>query len=64
MKHLQHGELAVIETIWGHIAGGGANKADQEWMDKRISDFLQGKTVGDTGDILAIDEKTSVLRLA
>ena len=41
MKHLKHGELAVLETIWGHIGGGGANDADTDWMDKRIAAFLK-----------------------
>ena len=41
VKHLRHGELAVMETIWGHIGGGGANEEDTEWMDKRIALFLQ-----------------------
>ncbi|KAL8791581.1 MAG: hypothetical protein Q9195_005845 [Heterodermia aff. obscurata] len=40
VKHLQHGELAVIETVWGHIAGGGANAEDTEWMDGQIAKFL------------------------
>ena len=42
VKYLKHGELAVIETIWGHIGGGGANEEDTEWMDKRIAEFLHG----------------------
>ncbi|MCJ1385452.1 hypothetical protein MMC17_008575 [Xylographa soralifera] len=41
VKHLKHGELAVLETIWGHIGGGGANNADTEWMDRRIAAFLR-----------------------
>lgn len=41
MKYLKHGELAVIETIWGHLAGGGANAEDTDWMDKRIAAFLK-----------------------
>ena len=40
VKHLEHGELAVIETVWGHIAGGGANAEDTKWMDGRIGKFL------------------------
>ena len=39
-KHLQRGELAVIETVWGHVAGGGGNAEDTEWMDGRIAKFL------------------------
>ncbi|KAI4170550.1 MAG: hypothetical protein LQ343_004927 [Gyalolechia ehrenbergii] len=40
VKHLQHGELAVIETIWGHMAGGGVNGEDTKWMNDRIAEFL------------------------
>ena len=40
MKYLKHGELAVIETLWGHVGGGGANEEDTKWMDKRIAQFL------------------------
>lgn len=40
VKHLQHGELAVIPSIWGHIAGGGANEEDVKWMNERIAKFL------------------------
>lgn len=32
--------LKIIESIWGHIAGGGANKPDTEWMDRAITEFL------------------------
>ena len=32
--------VEVIPSIWGHVAGGGANPADKEWMDKKISAFL------------------------
>ena len=41
VEHLKNGELAVLETIWGHIGGGGANDADTEWMDKKIAAFLK-----------------------
>jgi len=40
VKHLKHGELAVIPSIWGHMAGGGANEADNKWMNDRIVKFL------------------------
>ncbi|MCJ1450105.1 hypothetical protein MMC28_000434 [Mycoblastus sanguinarius] len=41
MKYLKNAELAVIETIWGHIAGGGGNEPDSEWMSGRIEEFLR-----------------------
>lgn len=37
---LKNGELAVIPSIWGHMAGGGANPEDTEWMDQKIARFL------------------------
>lgn len=37
---LQDGLLDPIPSIWGHMAGGGANPADVSWMDERISAFL------------------------
>ncbi|KAJ5981038.1 hypothetical protein N7481_008336 [Penicillium waksmanii] len=37
---LQHGELAIIPSIWGHTAGGGGSPEDTEWMDQRINRFL------------------------
>lgn len=43
MEYLRKGELAVIETVWGHVAGGGANEADTKWMSERIGTFLQGR---------------------
>ena len=40
VKHLKYGELAIIPSIWGHIAGGGANEIDTNWMNNRIATFL------------------------
>ncbi|KAI4186969.1 MAG: hypothetical protein L6R41_003126 [Letrouitia leprolyta] len=40
VKHLKHGKLAVIETVWGHMAGGGINAEDTKWMNDQIADFL------------------------
>ncbi|RJE22306.1 alpha/beta hydrolase fold protein [Aspergillus sclerotialis] len=40
VKNLKNGELAVIPSVWGHLAGGGANPEDNEWMDQRIAKFL------------------------
>ncbi|QIX01284.1 hypothetical protein AMS68_006801 [Peltaster fructicola] len=42
VKHLQHGELKVVETVWGHIAGGGSGtKEDTEFMKDEIASFLK-----------------------
>ena len=44
--YLQKGKLAVIDTVWGHVAGGGANPKDTEWMEEQIAVFL-GTTLKD-----------------
>jgi hypothetical protein len=31
-----------VPSSWGHIAGGGANSEDIEWMEKKIEDLLRG----------------------
>ncbi|KAJ7125128.1 Alpha/Beta hydrolase protein [Mycena epipterygia] len=42
VKHLQHGELQVIESIWGHIAGGGnGTREDNEFIKMQVRRFLQ-----------------------
>ncbi|MCJ1302037.1 hypothetical protein MMC08_004838 [Hypocenomyce scalaris] len=41
VSHLKNGRLVVLESIWGHIAGGGANAADTAWMDGQIAEFLK-----------------------
>lgn len=43
-SHLRNAELAVIPSIWGHIAGGGGNREDSKWMDTRIDSFLSGRS--------------------
>ena len=40
VSHLQHGELAVIETVWGHVGGGGMSPKDDVWIADRIAKFL------------------------
>lgn len=40
VKYLEHGTYQPIESVWGHIAGGGANPADLKWMNERISEFM------------------------
>ncbi|KAL8874979.1 MAG: hypothetical protein Q9198_006598 [Flavoplaca austrocitrina] len=44
LQHLKHGELAVLETIWGHMAGRGANEDDTIWMSDRIAKFIGART--------------------
>ncbi|KAK7057585.1 AB hydrolase-1 domain-containing protein [Favolaschia claudopus] len=42
VKHLKYGELKVIESIWGHFAGGGGGtKDDNEFIQAQIQRFLQ-----------------------
>jgi homoserine acetyltransferase len=38
--------VEVIPSIWGHIAGGGANPVDTEWMDRTITAFLEEDSRG------------------
>jgi homoserine acetyltransferase len=42
VKHLKHGKLVIIESIWGHLAGGGGGtKEDNEFIKQEISKFLK-----------------------
>ena len=43
---LRRGVLRVIESVWGHAAGGGMSETDARWMDGRIREFLRS----DEGD--------------
>lgn len=40
VEYLEKGELAVIPTIWGHVAGGGVNEENTQWMSERIEKWL------------------------
>ncbi|KAK9465759.1 Alpha/Beta hydrolase protein [Lipomyces arxii] len=41
VKSLKKGTLAIIETVWGHIAGGGAGtKGENKYINDQISAFL------------------------
>jgi homoserine acetyltransferase len=40
-KYLKKGVYNPIPSIWGHIAGGGANEADIKWMDQEVEKFLK-----------------------
>ncbi|KAI0633470.1 homoserine O-acetyltransferase [Trametes polyzona] len=37
---LQNAQLAVIDSVWGHVAGGGANPADVAFITQKIEEFL------------------------
>ena len=40
VAHLTSGELCVIESIYGHSAGGGANDADTAFIDAQLKRLL------------------------
>lgn len=42
VQGLKGGRVAVVPSVWGHIAGGGANEQDVRWMEGQIADFLKG----------------------
>jgi homoserine O-acetyltransferase len=42
VKYLENGELAVLESVWGHLAGGGFGpREDADFMSTRIKEFLK-----------------------
>lgn len=42
VKHLKHGELSVIESIWGHVAGGGGGTPeDNAFICKEVARWLE-----------------------
>ena len=38
---LRNGQLRVIESVWGHLAGSGTSDEDTRWMNERIREFLE-----------------------
>jgi len=41
VKYLRHGELRIIESIWGHLAGGGGGtKEDTAFIQAEVRRFL------------------------
>lgn len=40
VKYLHHSTLTPIESIWGHVAGGGLNPEDVKWMNEQIGRFM------------------------
>jgi len=40
VSHLPNAELVVIDTFWGHQAGGGASEADTKFLQEQIGNFL------------------------
>ncbi|RMZ00787.1 hypothetical protein D0862_06606 [Hortaea werneckii] len=42
VKHLKKGEFRCIDTVWGHLAGGGGGtKEDTQYIIQEIKRFLQ-----------------------
>ncbi|OJT10960.1 Homoserine O-acetyltransferase [Trametes pubescens] len=37
---LKNAELVIIDSVWGHVAGGGANPTDVAFITKKIQEFL------------------------
>ncbi|KAH6886857.1 Alpha/Beta hydrolase protein [Thelonectria olida] len=37
---IQNATLRVIPSVWGHLAGSGASRADVDWMNQAIGEFL------------------------
>ncbi len=37
---LPNANCKIIPSFWGHLAGAGSNRQDNEWMDNQIKDFL------------------------
>ncbi len=40
VSHMQHADLRIIPSIWGHYAGGKINPADVEFVDKNLKELL------------------------
>ncbi|KAJ3147747.1 hypothetical protein HDU89_005106 [Geranomyces variabilis] len=40
LKHLKHGKLAMIETVWGHWAGAPGNPVDAPFIDRTLAKFF------------------------
>jgi homoserine acetyltransferase len=40
VEHLKAGKAEVIQSVWGHIAGGGANPDDVAFMSDKINEFM------------------------
>ncbi len=37
---MPNAELRVIESVWGHYAGGGRNAADTDFIDTALKELL------------------------
>lgn len=41
---MPNAELRTIESVWGHLAGVGANPPDNEFVDAALNGLLSGLT--------------------
>ncbi|KAI5120298.1 hypothetical protein M0805_005802 [Coniferiporia weirii] len=41
LSHLKNAKLVVIDSVWGHMAGGGSNATDDEFITKEVRGFLE-----------------------
>lgn len=42
VSHMPNAELRVIDSIWGHFAGGGVNPPDTAFIDAAVAELLAG----------------------
>ena len=40
VAHLPNSKLVVIDTVWGHMSGGGECEEDIKFMQEQIEEFL------------------------
>ncbi|KIJ49378.1 hypothetical protein M422DRAFT_74514 [Sphaerobolus stellatus SS14] len=40
VSHLPNAKLVILDSIWGHVAGGGSNDRDMKFMHEQITAFL------------------------
>ena len=43
MKFLKRARLAIIPSVFGHVAGGGDVPEDTAFMEKEVTEFLKGQ---------------------
>lgn len=50
METRRNAELRTIESVWGHLAGVGANPPDNEFVDAALNGLLSGLTLRPASD--------------
>lgn len=41
VREMPNGTLRIIESIYGHVGGGGGSPADDIFIDKEVAAFLK-----------------------